>query len=42
MDSSVHTAPIDFEIVNKNWIVVDSEKVIETGSRADAWIHQRS
>jgi hypothetical protein len=42
MDSSARTALFDFEIVNKNKIVIDSKKVTETASKADAWIRQRS
>jgi hypothetical protein len=42
MDSSTHIIPVDSEIVKENWVAADSEIITEIGSRADAWIHQRS
>jgi len=42
MDLSAHTAPIDSEIVKENLVIADSEIITENGSRADAWIHQRT
>jgi hypothetical protein len=38
MDSSARAAPVDSEIVNKNWIIIDSEIINETTYTADAWI----
>ena len=42
MDSLAHTAPVDLEIINEIWVVVDSEIVNKTASMADAWIRQRT
>jgi hypothetical protein len=40
MDSSVHTTPVDSEIVNENGVATTSEIITQTVSGADTWIRQ--
>jgi len=40
MDSSAHTAPIDFETVKEIWVTAYSEIAPETAFRGDEWIRQ--
>jgi hypothetical protein len=42
MDLSAHTAPVESEIVEENWVVADSKIITETASRVDTWIRQRT
>jgi hypothetical protein len=42
MDLSVHTAPVESEIVEKNYVVADLKIITEIASRADTWIRQRT
>jgi len=37
VDSAAPTAPVDLEIVNKNYIAIDSEIITETPFKGDAW-----
>ena len=42
VDSEALTAPVDIEIVNKNWVVADSEIITETPFKGDTWIRESS
>jgi hypothetical protein len=41
MDSSASTAPVDSEIVNENWVALDSEIINEGAFKGNTWIRQR-
>jgi len=38
MDSSAHTAPVDSEIINENWVAANSEIINENSIAADSEI----
>ena len=42
LDSSVLPTPLDWEIVNENWVAADLEIITETPSKGDAWIRKHS
>jgi hypothetical protein len=42
MDSSVHTAIVDFEIVKVIYVATHLEIVTKTASIVDSWIRQRT
>jgi hypothetical protein len=42
VDSSASIAPIDSQIVNKNWVAADSEILTETPFKGEVCIQKRS